>query len=202
MRLHVVLGTNLVRLAGLLYHFIIKILWELRSLGTEWVLTRNSCWVTGLGSQLRWYGVRSYNSDYFFPPSSLSLFAFPPSILDIRSSFLHFLHQIQPRYLSVNTPTQNALGEPSLLFACEVLLRYLSHDYKKKILEKTGAYFYSRELNQEPSSLEMGQLKVIIDVIIFRSTLSTLSSSASCFSKTTDTCGVWNQSFFNQAAGP
>lgn len=60
----------------------------------------------------------------------------------------------------------------------------------KKKLEKTGAYFYSRELNQEPSSLEMGQLKVIIDVIIFRSTLSTLSSSASCFSKTTDTCGV------------
>lgn len=160
MRLRVVLGTSLVWLAGLLYHFIIKILWELRSLGTEWVLIKNSCWVTGLGSQPRWYGVRSYNFDYFFPPSSLSLLPFPPSIFDIRSSFLHFLHQIQPRYLSVNTPTQNALGEPSLLFACEVLLHYLSHDYKKNI-EKTGAYFYSRQLNQEPSSLEMGQLKAI-----------------------------------------
>lgn len=40
----------------------------------------------------------------------------------------------------------------------------------KKVLEKTGAYFYSRQLNQEPSSLEMAQLKDMIDVIIFRTT--------------------------------
>lgn len=151
MRLCVVLGTSLEWLAGLLSHFIIKILWELRSLGREWVLVRNSCWVTDLGSQPRWYGVRSYNFDYFFLLYLFfySLFLLPyltPEalfcIFCIRYNLITYQSIFLPRMLLENLPYFLLVR-----YCCIIFLMVI-----KKVLEKTGAYFYSRQLNQEPFS--------------------------------------------------